>query len=292
MTRRRLAAALAAVIALGAGAWAVTQREAIMLDRVAARVPDAPLAERRALIEPAMTFHPPTDRASPYPVVVQFHGCAGMRADFMAQWAKVANEAGWMAVVVDSNGPRGIPRDRALETVCKGTELIGQERAGDVLAALDVVTARSDVDPDHVVLAGWSHGAWSIMDLISMDLARRAPAGLAHDGLAAPRLAGVILFYPYCGPGAWTRAGKWSLEASTLAFVAGADTVVDGPQCKRLFERLEARGAAVDLVYYPQADHVFDDAGLAPEHRHFHNPDAAADAALRYRAFLDATAVR
>lgn len=281
---RPVALGLAALALFAAGAYG--QREQLTLGWLAAQTPRTTLEAREALIGPAMTLHPPADIPPPWPAVIQFHGCAGMRADFMQQWAEAANRRGWLAVVVDSTGPRGIDRDRALASVCAGKELIGQERAGDVLAAYDIVRARPDVDASKIVLAGWSHGAWSVMDLIAMTPPRRLPAGVAREGVKPPDIAGAILVYPYCGLGAWTRLDGWRKPVPALALVAGADTVVDPAACPKVFEQLKEDGADIDLVIYPGADHVFDDPFLAPKDRHMYDAEAHADATRRYETFL------
>lgn len=275
---------LAGLALLLAGAYA--QRERLALAFLASQAPKTSLEERAALLAPYIAYHPPADVPPPWPAVILMHGCAGMRADFMGQWAEAANRAGYLAVVVDSAGPRGIDRARALERVCSGRELIGQERAGDALAAYEIARRRADVDAARIVLAGWSHGAWSAMDLIAMTPPRRLPAGLARDGVETPALAGAVLVYPYCGQGSWTRLDGWRNAPPALAFVAGRDTIVDPAQCPPVFERLIAHGADIDLVIYPDADHVFDDPFLPADYAHMYDAKTHADATRRFEAFL------
>ena len=282
---RRLAALLlAAAVLLASGAY--LQREPLMLSFLAARTAPSSLEARAALIAPAMRFIPPEGAAPPYPAVIQFHGCAGYRADFMEAWAEAANRQGYLAVLVDSSGPRGLDRAQSLAQVCAGKALIGQERAGDVLAAYEIVRQRSDVDPSRIVLAGWSHGAWSVMDLIALEGTRRLPAGLS--GPAPPlEIAGAILVYPYCGRGSWTRLEGWRAPVASLALLAGKDTVVDPAECPALFRRLAEDGAEIDMVVYPEADHVFDDPFLAPADIHMYDAEDHRDAVARYEGFLE-----
>ena len=51
------------------------------------------LDERIDLIAEGIEIHVP-EGAGPFPVVLQFHGCAGIRPPFHAQWEKVDNDAG------------------------------------------------------------------------------------------------------------------------------------------------------------------------------------------------------
>jgi dienelactone hydrolase len=277
-----LVAGLAAVIVGGL----IVERERIVLSWIGAKTEKRSLAEQEALIAPFIHVFEPAAGAAPFPVVVQFHGCAGYRDDFMAQWAKVATEEGFLVIAVDSGTPRGIDREESLSSVCAGKKLIGQERAGDIAAALALVAARDDVDPGKIVAVGWSHGAWSLMDHIALESAKIPPASLK----AAPpptALAASVLFYPYCGRGSWSRIERWRGAPETLAFVGGADTIVDGPECRARLQKIAAAGTKIELVYYDGADHVFDDATLVGgEYEYFYDAGTHADAVVRYRAFL------
>ena len=284
--RKFLAPALLAVLALVV--YASVRAEPFYLDHLARKVPDRSLEALQALLEPSMTFLPPPGAGEgPYPAVLQFHGCGGFRPDFMNHWADAAHEAGYMAVFVNSTGPRGISNDEALETVCNGKALLGQERAGDVAAALRIVGARPDVQPNRLVVSGWSHGAWTIMDLFAMNLKKRRPAGLTDAVIDAPVPSGAILFYPYCGRGSWTRLNRWTIRPKTITFIAGEDSIVDGSECRRVFEGLRAAGEDIEIIFYPDADHVFDDPTLTGEDRErYFDEAAAADAFRRYVEFL------
>jgi len=209
-----------------------------------------------------------------------------LRREFHDLWAAVGNAAGYAVMLVDSTGPRGITRDQAFETVCPGKALLGQERAGDVLAAIKLAEADTRLDADHLIVAGWSHGAWTLMDYFTMDMDARRPAGLVREEAAAPEIEGAILFYPHCGLGALSRLRDWRQTPPVLALIAGSDTIVDGDQCIDYFETQKNAGYPVDLVVYEDADHIFDDPTVRETYPQFYNEDAAKDAAARYREFL------
>jgi len=151
-----------------------------------------------------------------------------------------------------------------------------------------LVRERPEIDPDNVILAGWSHGAWSIMDFMTMDLKGNRPAQIADRVEGAKSPAATILFYPYCGEGSRSRFGGWHGESATLAFVAGKDTIVNGQECVDVFATLENRGEKVDLHYYPDAEHVFDDATLTEEPQRWYNEEYAKDATAQVTNFLTA----
>lgn len=286
MTQPRILAVVALIAALVAGAAA--NREYLTLTYLGLKVEKRTIAEQRKLIEPFIHEFKPANGQPPFPAIIQFHGCAGYRPDFMEMWAKVATDRGFIVLAIDSAGPRGFDREISLDEVCAGKKLIGQERAGDIAAAFAYAAARPEIDPNRIIAAGWSHGAWSLMDYLAL-AARGANPPSIIDDVAAIDPAGVILFYPYCGEGAWSRLAPWKTKAPVIAFIAGSDSIVDGGQCRTQLQRLSKEGTNVELIDYPEADHVFDDAGLAGgEFAHYYSPADAADAAMRYARFINA----
>jgi dienelactone hydrolase len=268
-------------------AIAVWRAEATYLSWLADRVDDQSLKDRQALIESGVELHIPEDAEGPAPVVLMFHGCAGPRMAFQRQWAKVMNEQGFAALIVDSTGPRGYSREEALATVCEGQALLGQERAGDVLAAYEIVRADQRLDASRVILAGWSHGAWTVMDFLTMDMERFSPAGLSGDLAPINGIGGVVLFYPYCGVGTLSRLREWAQRPPSLALIAGSDEVVDGPECAALLEKRASAGYDIQLTVYQDANHVFDDPFLEPDWIHWYDEKSHRDAEAKVRAFID-----
>lgn len=275
-----------AIAVLVLGAFLYWKREPAMMRFLDWRTPKMTLEARQQLIAGGIEVLTPKTGAASYPVVLQFHGCAGMRRTFHKLWADIALKNGFAVMLVDSTGPRGVDSEEALETVCQGKTLLGQERAGDVLAALNLAETDSRLDTDHLVVAGWSHGAWTIMDYLTMDMERRWPAGLRRESVTAPKIDGAILFYPYCGRGALSRIRKWRQTPPMLALIAGRDSVVNAEECIAYFSAREKSGYPVNVVIYPEADHIFDDITLIDEYPEYYDETAAKDAAARYEDFL------
>ncbi len=277
---------IGASVLIGAVVLAAWRAEATYLSWLAGRTEGQTLEARQSLLKDGIEVLLPTDADTPVPVVLMFHGCAGPRMEFQRQWAQVMNDEGFAALIVDSTGPRGYSRQDALDVVCQGDALLGQERAGDVLAAYEIAAADPRLDASRLVLAGWSHGAWTIMDFLTMDMKNRRPAGM--DGVLAPvaDVDGVVLFYPYCGVGTHTRLRGWDKRPPTLALIAGSDEIVDGPQCVKVLEKRQSEGYDIQLTVYPHANHVFDDPFLEPDWIHWYSEDAHRDAEKKVRAFL------
>ena len=231
------------------------------------------MARRWDMLAPHVAAYGPPDE-EPRPAVILFHGCAGVRPHIDI-YARAAAEEGFRAFVVDSYEPRGWSQAYATALVCAGAMFWGRERAGDVLAALSGLAQDPGVDPDRIALAGWSHGAWSIMDLMTMPLERPGEAGLADP--VAESLAGVrslFLAYPYGGPGALSRSRPWLRAPEIYGVVAEKDHLTGQADALRVFDAARQSGAEPHLWIAP-GTHGFD----APGHEGFPSP-------MRYDAEL------
>lgn len=225
-------------------------------------------------------FRPPGE--GPFPAVIQFHGCGGPD-ESQRVWARLFRDAGFASVIVDSNGPRALSEFR----VCKGLALHGGERAGDVLVALDAVRGFDFVDRSRIALAGWSHGAWSITDLLAMRGAGELPTNLARppardlEGVAA-----LLLVYPYCGFG--TRSTLWSHKAPIQMVIAGVDRVAEVEDCHNHAATLRAGGHPVRIETLEGVDHAFDELEHSPGSALVYDPVATKRAHRVSLTFLTA----
>ncbi len=284
---KRILVGLVLLLASLGGVFAF-RGEAIALSWRALDTPDRSFAELDQLLSEAMFIvEPGPEHSAPFPVLIQLHGCGGLKRDRHEAWARRAAALGYMAIIVDSNGPRGFSPTRAQTMICRGKELLGQERAGDILAAFGKALATGKADPDRVYLAGWSHGAWTAMDFMTMGPGR-LPAGLSlYDG-PWPEISGTVLFYPHCGLGALSRFRDWVSQPPTLALIAAQDEVVDAEACLGMLRRMQAGGLPAEIIVYPDANHGFDNADMARERSDWYRADDAEDAARRFEAFLAA----
>ena len=216
----------------------------------------------------------------PFPVVVQMHGCGGMRP-LQRAYAQAACEVGVAAVVVDSLTPRGVGRRAAQLTVCTGARLRGGERAVDLLAVLRWLDAQPWADPRRVAAAGWSHGGWAVMEALAA-----APPGAeaAGTGIGALKLAALV--YPYAGALSSTHRRDWGARPRVWACLAGRDAVVGRAGPRRALDRLRADGLDVEVLDLPDATHAFDDSS-PDDPRSRWRPDLAA---LAHAAYAEALA--
>lgn len=214
------------------------------------------LAARIALLSPGIVEVGPQDDL-PRPAVILFHGCGGLR-DHLPRYAEVAKAAGWRAFIVDSYGPRGWSRLHTLLTVCTNLAFRGKDRASDVLAAWAMVARRPDVRHDQIVLAGWSHGGWSIMELMTTELADGA-LGLADAGQARlPAPLGVFLAYAYVGALAPARLKAWTCQTRVYAVTCSRDHLTTVRNAEKVNEAIRANGCTVES-WIAQGTHAFDE---------------------------------
>ena len=215
------------------------------------------LAQRFALLEPDMTVYGPQDD-QPRPAVILFHGCGGMRPHVHLYAEAVAN-LGIRAYVVDSFKPRGWDRNFAVTLICSGAVMQGYERSGDVLATLWGLKASGRVDMTRVILAGFSHGGWSIMDLMTEPLTKSGEAKIADpDPALADSVAGVFLVYPYINFPARSNRYPWVRDPKTFAVLAQRDHLTPIRHSGKVFDNIKAGGASVTTLEL-DASHAFDE---------------------------------
>lgn len=269
--------------------------EALVLAYAASQAETRAQAELEALLVPEMVWRLPdaeTAGPGPYPLFVQMHGCGGLNMNQHGSYADIANAAGYAALIVSSNAPRGFDQQGSLENVCRGKALLGQERAGDIFIALDHALKRNDIDASRIVLGGWSHGAWTVMDYLTLKKETGLPAGLeAYDG-ARPDIKAAVLFYPYCSLGSRARVHGWpEHNPDVLTLIGTADSIVDHVACQSVFSKLElGAGKRFESHVYEGADHAFDNANLRGPIAHWYDAEKSADAREKVATFLAAQA--
>jgi len=243
------------------------------------------IAARWAKLEPHIQVVGPDDDR-PRPTVLLFHGCGGLRAH-LPRYAEAAKATGWRALIVDSYAPRGWSRAFTLTAVCTGLALRGYERAGDVLAAIHGISQRSDVDSSQLILAGWSHGGWSIMEMMSETPAPRR-MGVADPGVVdLSGVKAVWLAYSYIGAWAFNRMKSWRLHPRVFALTAGRDHLTTVRNAERVNAMIRAGGSEVES-WVADGTHAFDEPTNNGPMRH--HPELAAEALRRFTAFLKETA--
>lgn len=222
----------------------------------------------------------------PFPAIILLHGCGGPRG-VTERYGRLAAQHGVVAYAPDSLALRGICYEEALKTVCTGARLRAPERAGDVLAVLEMIRRDPRVDSRRIAVAGWSHGAWTLLDLLTLVREGKAPPSLYH--LPHRSLRGVqaaLVFYPYSGFPARSRTRDWARGVAVDAILVQGDTVCDETETIRVFERQRAAGAEVDWQVWSGVTHGFDEDNHVPESGLVFDPEKAKAAEAAFVDFL------
>lgn len=236
------------------------------------------LAQRIDALSAHFTIVRP-DGPGPFATVVLLHGCGG-RKPLMDRWADVVKQSGCAAIIVDSYAHRRISRVEAYATVCMGLRLWGRERAGDLYATLAYARAQDWCDANRIVAAGWSHGAWTIMDALTLTSGGEMARATGLADLPAEPLDGVVatfLAYPYAGRASLAGRRAWRMHPNTCAIACGRDDIVGRQEPRRMLNGLKAKGESIDVHWFETATHAFDEAEA-------HDGRVRYDAALTARA--------
>jgi dienelactone hydrolase len=164
-------------------------------------------------------------------------------------WARAAVERGYVVLVIDSLGPRGI------DNVCSGPKggLNWPRGVKDVLQAAAHLDSFDFVDGRRVFLVGFSWGA-SVGLLAS---SRQWAAALSDSG---KRFTAVAALYPNC-QGAATLSDAFvapDIDRPLLVLTAGLDNETPSSECIGRLESALQRGAPVRWHEYNQATHCWD----------------------------------
>lgn len=229
---------------------------------------------------PLVAYVATPEGPGPHPAVVLLHGRAGLYSSNVNKactwvrpgeaspcnattltarsksWAQFWVDRGYVALYVDSFGPRGVAAgfgrgthdDPAREAVNERTV-----RPLDGEAALLYLQGRRDVAPQSIGVQGWSNGASTTLNLMARQAAGATPA---------PGFRFAAAFYPGCGKGAVT-ARPYRAGAPTTVFLAGEDEEVDPDICRKLLTDAPAGTDKdkVQIIGYEGATHDFDDPG-------------------------------
>ena len=206
-------------------------------------------------------------RAGPYSINVN-HDCTqvgrGLRSPCNAEtlskrhqmWGEYWAEHGYVALLVDSFGPRGRGHGYARGTHNDADRDDVNERTVrplDAEGALAYLRQRGDVRQSRVMLQGWSNGASTTLNVMERQ-AQRAPAP------GQPRFAAALAFYPGCGPAA-IISKPYRADTNLWVFLGSADEEVSPTTCAEMLRSATASHGRIEMVWYDGATHDFDDPG-------------------------------
>lgn len=231
-------------------------------------------------------------QAGPRPAVVMLHGRSGPYsslkrgqhdADALTMrhrmWGRFLAERGYLAILVDSFGPRGYGDGFGRHSYDSRPPEVSEQlvRPLDAYGALAYLQTRVDVAADRIGVLGWSNGGMTVLAAMGP-----RPPGLA-DPTPEKGFRAAIALYPSCRFQA--RQPDYRPYAPLMIAVAENDDEVSPTVCRSFAEVLKLRGAEVELYWYDGAQHSYDDPGRTKQS---HEPNRAAmqDTLRRAEAFL------
>ena len=182
----------------------------------------------------------PADKG-PFPAIVLFHGCFGIRP-YQEAWAAQLSEWGYVALQVDYFGPRGV------EQTC--TDLrhaflrgYGGENVTDAQGALSYLSNLPFVAKDRIAVMGWGDSP----------VLRAIVRGGQERNFDRKFAAGIAL-YPPC-----KEMDRGDFYAPLLVLIGAMDDWRLAEFCKGMAAAAQAHIMPVVLKVYPDAYHAFDD---------------------------------
>lgn len=204
---------------------------------------------------PSMALYKP-EGAGPFPAIVLQHQCGGLgnsrwQNQSMLEWARTAVKHGYVALLVDSLGPRNV------DSVCMGPkdDVNFMRGARDALQAAAYLSKWDFVDKARIAHAGYSWGA-----MVGLGLSGKRWADSLGDGT---RFAAAVSFYPGCFTLKPRGAAPYELVNSDtdrplLVLMGGQDNETPASDCVPKLEALKAQGAPVQWHVYPDSTHCWD----------------------------------
>jgi carboxymethylenebutenolidase len=230
--------------------------------------------------------------SGPHPGIVMLHGRAGAysalkRGMYTAaalsarhrMWGEFWARRGYMALLVDSFGPRGHPEGFPKHSYKDRPSEVSEQSARplDAYGALAYLRSRGDVIVDRIGLQGWSNGGMTLLSAMASD----APGLAKPDPARGFRAA--LAEYPSCR--AQLRQTGYKPYAPVLVLAASEDDEVSPQVCRQFAEAMRARGEPVEFVLYDGAHHGYDDPGKTKQ-SHAPNRTAMVDTQRRAEAFF------
>src|SRR5258705_885455 len=180
------------------------------------------------------------------PVVVLMHGSSGVGAG-MDPWVRHFNTMGISTFVIDGFSGRG------LTAVGPNQALLGRLNfIVDIYRSLEILAKHPRVDPDRIVLMGFSRGGQAAL-YASLDRFQKL------WNKSGAQFAAYIPFYPDCST---TYDNDTDVTSRPIQIFHGTpDDFNPVASCKAYLTRLQDAKRDVVLTEYPDSEHGFD-AGL------------------------------
>jgi dienelactone hydrolase len=164
----------------------------------------------------------------------------------------------------------------------------GATRAADIRGGEELARRRWGNRFTGVILAGWSHGGWAVMELLSAGPDARQIGDLR---VVAPQAAqkpdAVVLYYPYCGfLNAAKRHPKWTFRGPLLLVTAERDSIGPASKCLPVVTAAMDGAPGIRNVDFPGMTHAFDEETQSPNSKFVYDREATAKSEQLFLDFI------
>jgi dipeptidyl aminopeptidase/acylaminoacyl peptidase len=216
------------------------------------------------------------DAAKKYPLIVSVHG--GPSSEVQPHWPDLGYNAIAFSALdyfVFMPNPRGSYGEGEDFTQANRKDF-GYGDLRDILAGVDVVSAKFPIDQQRIGLTGWSYGGF--MTMFAVTQTQRFHAAVAGAGIAnwqsyygensidqwmTPFFGASV----YDDPGVYAKSSAidfiHNVKTPTLVVVGDRDGECPAPQSFEFWHALRAEHVPTQLVVYPDEGHRFN----SPQHR-------------------------
>jgi dienelactone hydrolase len=238
---------------------AAAQLDTPALRGAAARAPDltfpAKTSEFSIFTTPSMALSKPAGDG-PFPALVLQHQCGGLghgkwQNQSMLEWARRAVRHGYVALLIDSLGPRGV------DSVCMGPQggVTPMRGVRDALQAAAYLGTFDFVDKTRIAHAGYSWGA-----MVGVGLSGKHWAEALGDGA---RFNAAVAFYPVCATlrprnGSPFDVLNPDIDRPLLVLMGADDTEAVATECVSRLQAAKDSGAPFQWHVYPDTTHCWD----------------------------------
>lgn len=192
----------------------------------------------------------------PFPAAILMHGCTGLERESASMpWrglndhARFLNDHGYVTLIVDSHGSRGIRVPAAWHDSCRDGKGF-RERVGDAYGAAAYLESLPVVAKGRIALIGLSQGGSTVLNSLAV----------AEQYRRKPRLSAGVAIYPDCIFGGHPQA----FYAPILILAPELDDITPLPECKTVVKLAEAGKEKDEATVVPELQvlvgthHAFD----------------------------------
>lgn len=182
--------------------------------------------------------------AGPYPAVIFLPGCDGVLTDIDRAYDASFASANYVVLSLDTHGSRHVGN------TCGHSEgvLTALTQAKDAIGANVYLRTLSYVDPNRIVVIGWSWGGTGAL----VASAKALPAAV---GATDATFRAAAAFYPECD---YLQQYASSPRLPVLILIGTADDIAPPDKCESGVQSAVSNGQPVAIKTYGGAEHGFD----------------------------------